>query len=256
MAKLISKNTRLEAWIEATEYLLDVGSDLNLILDIKSPGSDGPAAAEAYKRIDQLVVGEGKYPLHTVAETIFPGWEYSKRGLKGVFKNYPLSYEIVKQMGWGTYAHRLLWRQQADGTIMRPLEQLIKKMRNERGNPGPKKACFELGMAEGSYDVPLYNTVDDGSLRMGLPCLSHLSFKLENKAVHLTAMYRSHDYRYKVPGNMLGLARLQACVAREVGVEIGSMVIHSTYAWVKGSKLPLKKLVADLRELNAQEAVR
>ena len=80
--------------------------------------------------------------------------------------------------------------------------------------------------------MPLHSPADDGARRMGGPCLSHLSFKLLDGAVHLTAFYRSHDYRYKVPGNLLGLARLQDCVAREVGGSAGSLVVHSSYAYL------------------------
>lgn len=255
MAKLIPANTRLEAWLAAVDYLIERKFDLNLILDIKSPESDGPKAAAAYKLMDKFFSREEEYPIHTVAETIFPGWEYSRRGIRGVFENYPAEFDIVKSR-WGTYAYRMIRRQTATGEIVNPLEQLIAKMRGEFKNPGPKRACYELGLAEGAYDVPLYNTTDDASPRMGLPCLSHLSFKLADKQVHLTALYRSHDYSFKVPGNLLGLARLQACVAREVGAGIGGLVIHSTYASLSGSKASLKKLIVDLRELNAPEVGR
>lgn len=252
MAKVIPANTRLEAWLAAVDYLMGRKFDLNLILDIKSPGSDGPRAVAAYKLMDAFSSNAQEYPIHTVAETIFPGWEYSRRGIRGVFENYPEQFDIVKSR-WGTYAHRMIRRQTATGKIVNPLEQLIAKMRGEFKNPGPKRACYELGLAEGAYDVPLYNTTDDASPRMGLPCLSHLSFKLADRQVHLTALYRSHDYSFKVPGNLLGLARLQACVAREVGAGIGGLVVHSTYASLRGSKTDLKNLVADLGELNAQK---
>ena len=101
---------------------------------------------------------------------------------------------------WGTYAHRLVHRNGADGKQINPLKQMIDKMKNELAAPRPKKSCYELGIAEGEYDLPLYSPVQDGTRRMGGPCLSHLSFKLFDGAVHLTALYRSHDYGYKVPG--------------------------------------------------------
>ena len=82
---------------------------------------------------------------------------------------------------------------------------------------------------------------------MGGPCLSHLSFKTFQGAVHLTAVYRSHDYAFKVPGNLLGLSRLLSCVARETGQDVGSMVIHSTYAfWGAGQVQALRSLLRDL----------
>ena len=120
---------------------------------------------------------------------------------------------------------------------------------------GPKNSCYELGVAEGEYDLPLHSTAEDGSRRMGGPCLSHLSFKLFEGAVHLTALYRSHDYRYKVPGNLLGLARLQSCVAHEVGRDIGPLVVHSSYAYLTGSRVRMRTLLSDLRRTEARREV-
>ena len=124
---------------------------------------------------------------------------------------------------------------------------MIDKMRSEIATPGPKRSCYELGVADGEYDLPLYSPADDGTRRMGGPCLSHLSFKLFGDAVHLTALYRSHDYSYKVAGNLLGLARLQDCVARETGRDIGSLVVHSSYAYLGCSKTSVRTLLNDLR---------
>ena len=256
MTTLISAPTRLEAWLAALEFLLERGRALNVILSIASPGSDGEVAQQARSLIDEFYASEKNYPVHTIAETIFPAWEYRHRGLRGVFETYGEAYAVLKHSEphrWGTYAHRLVWRRTATGESVNPLEGLIKKMRSEvqQKNRGAYRACYELGLTEGDYDLPLYNTVDDQGRRRGGPCLSHLSFKLGEGNVHLTALYRSHDYRYKVPGNLLGLARLQACVANEVGLGIGELVVHSTYAYVDSSKgkAPLKRLIADVRAL-------
>jgi hypothetical protein len=258
MTTLFSAPTRLEAWLDAIDHILDIEADLNIILSITSPGSDGAVTRSAKSRIDAFYASEGKDPLHTIAETIFPGWEYRHRGLRGVFETYLSEYEQLKNREsgrWGTYAHRLIYRRTATGEIARPLEILINKMRDElhQKGRGTYRSCYELGIAEGEYDLPLYNTVDDQRRRRGGPCLSHLSFKLFNGCVHLAAIYRSHDYRYKVLGNLLGLARLQACVAHEVGVPMGSLVVHSTYAYVDFAKAPLKELIADLRSLLANQ---
>ena len=188
--------------------------------------------------------------MHTVAETIFPGYEYRKQGLQGVFIVYPDQiYPRIKKhrsISWGTYAYRLVRRRNANGKDMNPLEQLIQKMQTELGTTGPKRSCYEIGITEGEYDLPLYNTTEDGTRHMGGPCLSHISFKLFNGAVHLTAFYRSHDYTYKVPGNLLGLARLQKCVACETEQQMGSLVVHSTYAYLSGGKTKIRKLLSDI----------
>ena len=245
MAILVEADTRLDAWMKGVEHLLTHERLLNLVLVIGSP-----ARGTSNITIDQFLASEGRPSMHTVAETIFPAVEYRTRGLRGVFDTYPNKvYPAIQNhpsLQWGTYAYRLVRRRAAGGALINPLQQLIEKMQNEVTNPGPKVSCYELGVAEGEYDLPLYSTAEDPARRMGGPCLSHLSFKLFGRQVHLTALYRSHDYRYKVPGNLLGLARLQACVADAVGLEAGTLVVHSSYAYLTGSKARMRMLLSDL----------
>lgn len=258
MLKLIEADTRLDAWIEGVEFLLENGPSINLILAIGSPlGNESLSVAD--RRIDKFLQDEKQLPMHTVAETIFPGWQYKKRGLKGVFEIYPNEeYPLIEKHGsisWGTYAYRLVRRRDAHGDLMNPLKQMIDKMKKEIAIKGSKKSCYELGITEGEYDLPLYNTAKDGTRHMGGPCLSHLSFKLIDGAIHLTALYRSHDYRYKVPGNLLGLARLQACVAHETDQDVGSLVVHSSYAFLNGAKTRIRHLLREIRTNQEQEGV-
>ena len=247
--KLIEAHTRTEAWMKAAEFLLCNGPSLNLVLGIRSPDSKGPYRT-ARRYIDEFLDREGEFSMHTVAETIFPGYEYRRQGLRGVFKVYPDEiYPRIKKhrnISWGTYAYRLVRRRKANGTDMNPLEQLIHKMQTQLDVKGSKRSCYEVGIAEGEYDLPLYNTTEDGGRHMGGPCLSHLSFKLFKGTVHLTAFYRSHDYTYKVPGNLLGLARLQECVACETEQQMGSLVVHSTYAYLSGGKTKIRKLLSNI----------
>lgn len=255
MVTLIQTTAWLDAWVEATEFLLTNGPTLNLVLAIEEPRRRGyPVAAE--RRLDEFFADEQQLPINTVAETIFPGFEYRKRGLRGVYEVYPdeifPAIEQHPKILWGTYAYRLVRRKTANGKYMNPLKQMIDKMKAELTTKGPKKSCYELGVAEGEYDLPLYNAVKDGTRRMGGPCLSHLSFKLFSGEVHLTALYRSHDYSHKVPGNLLGLARLQDCVARETGLDMGTLVVHSSYAFLAGSKKKLRALLGDLQTIRGQ----
>lgn len=253
MAELIKAKTRLDAWTRAASLLLKNRTELDLILDIEDPASGG-----IHPLIDAFLEREGEFPMHTVAETIFPAVEYRDRGIEGVLEFYPEKvYPAIKRhpsITWGTYAYRLVRRRDAGGRLMNPLKQLIDKMQNESSQPGPKKSCYEVGITEGEYDLPLYGTASDGTRRMGGPCLSHLSFKLVAGEVHLAAIYRSHDYGFKVPGNLLGLARLQACVANETGLGIGGLVVHSTYAFLNGPKTRISRLLEDLRADESMEA--
>lgn len=258
MAKLIEARTRVEAWMEGVEHLLNGEPTLDLVLAIESPASNGRyPAADRY--IDEFLADRRQIPIHTVAETIFPGDEYRKRGLRGVLDVYPDEvYPTIKRhprISWGTYAYRLVRRRDEAGNFMNPLKQTIDKMKKELATIGPKRSCYELGVAEGEYDLPLYNTTKDGTRHMGGPCLSHLSFKLFDGAVHLTALYRSHDYGYKVPGNLLGLARLQACVACETGQRIGGLVVHSSYAFLSGGRGRIRALLGKIRTVGDQKEV-
>lgn len=253
-AKVFFAETRVEAWLGAAEYLLANGDQLNVILDVASPTIEGKKGRAARELLDMHYSEEGQLPLHSVAETIFPGWEYVHRGIGGVYTKYPGEYKRLKKGSpvWGTYAHRLLSRKDREGNETNPLHGLVAKMRKIQHEGSAKyRACYEIGMLEGSLELSVYDDDTDGSRLRGAPCLTHLSFKLVEGHVHLTALYRSHDYRYKVPGNLLGLARLQAFVAREVDVEIGTLVVHSTLAYLEpgGGRSRLTKLLGRIREV-------
>ncbi len=94
------------------------------------------------------------------------------------------------------------------------------------------KACHELGIGQPfEEDVPIYDGALDRKPTYGnLPCLSHISIKVDNGKVRLNATYRSHYYMQRLLGNLIGLGRLQFFLAREAGLEVGPMTINSTFA--------------------------
>ena len=246
MTTLIETDGLLHAWQEGAGRLLTASPLLNVILSIANP-TGNRNFPQAVSRIDTFLRGEGQAPTHSVAETIFPGWLYRRRGIAGVFDHYPEKvYPHLRTGGWGTYAYRLVRRPDHKGEIFNPLEQTLHKMQSELQSPGPKRSCYEIGISSPPYELPIYDTPADCRRRRGGPCLSHLSFKLFADSVHLTAFYRSHDYSYKVFGNLLGLARLQAFVARETRQRAGTLVVHSSYAFLTGNKTPLRSLLSDL----------
>ena len=84
---------------------------------------------------------------------------------------------------------------------------------------------FELSLFDPARDV-------DNS-PYGGQCLSFLSFKIvpgTEKTLALTAMYRNHFYVEKLLGNLIGLGRLMAFVARETGLQVGALTVVSTHA--------------------------
>ena len=249
MTTLFETDGLLHAWQEGTGRLLTAGPLLNVILSVANPTGDRNLTY-AVPHIDTFLRGEGQAPTHTVAETIFPGWLYKRRGIGGVFDYYPEKvYPQLRTGGWGTYAYRLVRRRAHNGELFNPLEQTLQKMQSELQSRGPKRSCYEIGLSSPPYDLAIYDTPADCKRRRGGPCLSHLSFKLFAGSVHLTAFYRSQDYSYKVFGNLLGLARLQDFVARETRQRAGTLVVHSSYAFLTGNKTPLRSLLRDLNSV-------
>ena len=250
MATIIKAIDPLEAWVEACWFLLREKYYFNLILDVKQaswPNDDLPLGA--FDILDEMLSAEGiKYTTMGHAVRIFPNYLYEREGLDGVLKTYPdevfpdlllagtraerfegLDSHQTKA-SWGTYAYRMIRNECGHcGTVREnPLSQLIYKMRSELSvNRGPMRACYEL---------PTYRADLDAGRRYGLPCLSHLSFKVDGPLVHVTAFYRSQDYRTLALSNFIGISQLLSCVARETGQTPGTLTVHSSYAYLPGAK--------------------
>ncbi len=110
----------------------------------------------------------------------------------------------------------------ADEKPYNPLRDLIDKMKRQ------EEAGVRYSLA---YELAVYDPLRDGRSLYGGQCLSFLSFKLdEDHGLMLTAMYRNHTYITRCLGNLIGLGRLQAFVAKEANVELGSLTVISTHA--------------------------
>lgn len=235
--KLISGFSLADVWLQGCQHLLEQPSwtDTTVVLHVSNPlmvKREDKAMASA---LNQFLIEHDRHSNHTVAETIFPGYEYVHRGVAGVYAYPEDIFPGIKRhpdsRSWGTYAQRLLHRVDADGQAYNPLESCIKKMKQKQ----PVRAAYEVGLGYG-FDLSTYDDDDDRAHRMAGPCLSHLSFKLIKKTIHLTAIYRSHYYLQRAYGNLLGLARLQSFVADQVGVAVGPLACHSTMAVLEHGK--------------------
>ena len=112
--------------------------------------------------------------------------------------------------------------QKSDGKTYNPLQEMIDKLRRQEDNGVHYKAAYELAV---------YDPLLDGRTLYGGQCLSFLSFKLHPQhGLMLTAMYRNHTYITRCLGNLIGLGRLQAFVAKEAGIKMGSLTVVSTHA--------------------------
>jgi hypothetical protein len=204
--------------------------------------------------VDAFLRKRDKFPVVTVAGTIFPGGLYTQHGSDGVYEVYPDEvYPKVKE-GWGSYAYRLVRRERADGTVMNPLKMLVEKMKKQLSYTSTLKRAYELNSTELFADLPLYEGTEDWNRGIQHPCLSHISFRIERKKrLAMTALYRSHFYVQKTLGNLLGLAQLQLFVAQETKLAVGTMVIHSIHAVLdsesgKWGKQDIQKLITQSKK--------
>ena len=242
--------TREEAWIKAIDHLRNIAEDnieYNLIMEISKPTSSNEISKFIRKEFDTLLSTSELYSVHTVAETIFPLSEYRQHGLRGITEVYPdeIFPEIKSSPGnsKGTYALRIVRGKDPAGNDCRPLEAIIDRLKKQINKKGIRCA-YELSL-EDVQTIPINR---NDSFLQGFPCLSHLSFKLsrDRSQLHLTAIYRSHYYIQKALGNLLGLARLQHCIANELGINVGKLVCHSTLAHLDNPAKLGKKAVDGL----------
>lgn len=272
--KPVYATSRAEAWLKSAQLLFAEHERIyNLIVEIQEPGLETPATKAIEQRMDRFLAEHNCLPVQTVADTIFPATEYKSGGLKKVFA-YPTDvYPHIKGIRanrWGTYALRLTQRACSDGTTINPLEIVIDKLKAniataKRVKNGPPRAVYELDMTLEPLELKFYDVENDFDNGRGGQCLSHVSLKLgPNHELYLTAVYRYQFFIQKALGNFKGLARLQACIAREIDVPVGPLVCHATLAtleegrggggqtrWGRGE---LEALVKDCEAIDAQSA--
>ncbi|MEI8704704.1 hypothetical protein [Pseudoalteromonas sp. B62] len=252
---VISTDTREEAWLQAVKHLKNGTShkiEYNLILEVKKPGQTTTRTKEIRDKFDCFAKDNLSYNSHTVAETIFPASLYKKYGVEGVYTIYPEQvYPTIKGIqanNRGTYAMRIVRGSSAIGHKINPVKEVISRLKKAAKSPSGIRCAHEISLDD-SESIPINH--NDRS-RYGFPCLSHLSFKLsyDRKELHLTAVYRSQFFIDKAMGNLLGLARLQSFICREVGVSMGALVCHATYAQLDdtGKVRAFNKLLESLEE--------
>lgn len=254
--------TRAEAWLDAAQKLQASGGTLyNLVVEVEKPDLATPQSRAIEARIDNFLTKYGCQPIHTVAETIFPAEEYRSGGLKKVYE-YPETIfphiQSIEANRKGTYALRLVQRQKGNGAKINPLEILIDKLCKQVAHRGPMRAVYELDLCVDAAELKFYDyEVDFNNYRSG-QCLSHVSLKLgPERELYLTAMYRYQYFVQKAVGNFKGLARLQDCIAREVGIPVGPLVCHATLATLESengwNKSGIAGLIADCKTLAASQ---
>ncbi|MGB8275951.1 MAG: hypothetical protein WCF16_11875 [Alphaproteobacteria bacterium] len=216
------------AWLEAARQVNDQpGHEAHdVVIDVINPTSGATLDDPIVANVNDFLVAREK-SIETIANTIFPQALYLRHGAPDfidIFHDKILP-KVRKNARWSGYYFERMTRMptRAGGTINQ-LWNIVSRMRDGNNRSLNK---FELSLFDPERDV-------DGS-PYGGQCLSFLSFKLLSrrpKQLRLTAMYRNHYYTEKLLGNLIGLGRLMAFVARETETSIGSLIVHSTHAQI------------------------
>ncbi len=196
----------------------------NVIIDVTDPVANATRQDPRVAVVDDFLSGCDK-SVETVANTIFPARLYYRYGAPAffdVFRDKVLA-KVRRNERWsGYYFERMIQYPVPAGEPPNQLWSIVERIRDEQVRALNK---FELSLFDPVRDV-------DNS-PYGGQCLSFLSFKVvpgARKTLTLSAVYRNHFYIEKLLGNLIGLGRLMAFVARETDLQVGALTVMSTHA--------------------------
>lgn len=119
--------------------------------------------------------------------------------------------------------------------VVNQLEVMVQVLKSELAVYNTKSSRYEM-----AFVMPEDFGASGGDLRiqqpdydkksMGFPCLSHISFTLENKKLNLAAIYRNQHFFRKAYGNYVGLSGLMHFLCTETGSEMGELLCIATHA--------------------------
>lgn len=236
------------AWVAACNEIMKTGDEgYNIVIDVADPATHGEHDNEIISLVDKFLRSHKKtYPIITVANTIFPQSLLVAHGPTDFYDVYHRDFASFSETKlWGRYFERMTRHVDRKGNRINPLQDLIRKMKGNEDKGTCVKAVYELAINPADsvenvtdddapaedHDITIYQPSRDRNRRLGGPCLSYLSFKRHPKlGLLLTVMYRNHYYITRLLGNLIGLGRLQAFVASQTGVPLGSLTVISTHA--------------------------
>jgi thymidylate synthase len=223
MSEFIKSQNCLSAWKDACNYILNHGNGYNLIVKIESPlefNLDQKAEILNSKIISNL-------ELQNVINTIFPSRLY-ERNLHLFSEDFYNLHENLYEKGktlhrknksrWGNYFLRFT---RFGSQRLNQLQEIIEKI-NIR--PKQQAACYYMHVS--SIEI------DTNTRTIGNPCLQYVQFAQQEGKIHLTAVYRNHDFLLKALGNYIGLAKLLEFVCKKTNSEIGSVTCHSIHFYL------------------------
>jgi hypothetical protein len=220
----------------------------NVIIDVANPTAGATLAHPVVGRVDAFLEKRGK-SVSCIANTIFPQALYARYGMPGFLEAFHKRVlpKVRTNKRWsGYYFERLTDYPGGENGPIDQLSRMIERI-NDPANTSNNK-----------HEVTLFDPARDvtGS-PYGGQCLSFLSFHLlpgTPKTLTLTAQYRNHYYVEKLLGNLIGLGRLMAFVAKETQLNVGALTVISTRAEIDLPSATRKDFTQLLEDCTAAQA--
>jgi hypothetical protein len=241
MARFVQGKNLSVAWLAALETLLAThhGDLVNLTVAIDNPTIEDPAiraVLDAFNGERRSRKRSSVELVSSVANTVFPiSWYAEHLGENAeehLYKMERITRSVDRRRnrsGW--YFGRMVAFPGPKGEFNQ-LQQVVERLRTARDNGHQRGNAYEVGLSmpeDETIAVPIMAGGKDRRTR-GFPCLSHMSFSLQEGHVHLSAMYRNHDFISRAYGNYVGLGRVLRFVANQSGLPIGELTCLSSSA--------------------------
>jgi thymidylate synthase len=221
----------------------------NVIIDVVDPTAAATLAHPVVAEVNNFLTARDK-SVEAVANTIFPSALYGRHGNPGFIKVFHerVLPKVRKNKNWsGYYFERMTVRSKADGSNLDQLAELVGRI----GDKSTKSLH--------NHQIVVFDPERDATDSVyGGQCLSFLNFHLlptKPKTLVLTAQYRNHYYIEKLLGNLIGLGRLMAYIAKETGTRVGNLTVISTHATIDQPEPATRQDVIDLIERCQQQPV-
>lgn len=227
MAWVIHGETITAAWLAALEYLdAHEREAFDLLVEIADPSPDA-ADRTVIAALDALLFTRRHHRVDTVVNTIFPvrlaGTSPDRTTLYTRYRQLLPRLRGLAGNTRGLYFERLIdypLHKAGTETPVNQLEVLIADLKGQLARKGSLRHAYEAQIfAPGKDRLP-----------QGFPCMSSLSFHLDQGALRLSATYRNQYFVQRALGNYLGLAHLQRFVAAAVGLAAGPLTVHAFHA--------------------------
>ena len=209
MALLIQADEIADGWEELVRKIMAEGKEikdergsltkeiLNIMVSVKNPlGRNLSGYLSNMARINNIRVPEGYF------------WSGEKLEI------YSQQFLSKDQQGFVyTYGNRL--RQHFQGIDQ--IQEAIKRLRN----------CEESRRAISITWDPVIDTENEE-----VPCMMLVDLKIRDRKLNITGLWRSHDIYGAWFPNAVGLTNLAQYTAGELGVQVGTLTIHSISAHI------------------------